>query len=109
MQAALEHLYHELAGIRTGRVTTTLLDAVQVEAYGVKQIVPQVATVVVRGPRSLGLAVHDANNTAAVMEGIRRSPLGLEPRKEGGEIIVPIPECEPICLHQLMCCERSRI
>jgi hypothetical protein len=113
MQATMDHLYHEMAGIRTGRVTTSLLDAVQVEAYGDKQSLPHVATVVVRGTRSLGVAVYDANNTTAVMEAIRQSPLGLEPRKEGVDIIVPVPECAPTSLQRFMssawtvCCKSS--
>ena len=34
MDVALEHVKHELAGVRTGRASTALLDHVQVEAYG---------------------------------------------------------------------------
>jgi ribosome recycling factor len=95
MQAALEHLYHDMAGIRTGRVSTSILDAVPVEVYGEKQSLRHLATVVVRGPRTLSVSVYDVDNTAAVMEAIRQSPLGLEPRKEGVELLVPIPKCAP--------------
>ena len=43
MDVALEHVKHELAGVRTGRASTALLDHVHVEAYGTKMPLNQVA------------------------------------------------------------------
>jgi len=43
MKTALEHLQHEFAGVRTGRASVTILDGVQVEAYGSKMPLNQVA------------------------------------------------------------------
>ena len=50
MDVALEHVKHELAGVRTGRASTALLDHVQVEAYGTKMPLNQVAGLSVPEP-----------------------------------------------------------
>ncbi len=49
MNAALDHVKHELAGVRTGRASTALLDHVHVDAYGTKMPMNQVATLSVPG------------------------------------------------------------
>jgi ribosome recycling factor len=43
MNAAIDHLQHEFAGVRTGRASVTILDGVHVEAYGAKVPLNQVA------------------------------------------------------------------
>ena len=50
MDAALEHVKHELGGVRTGRASVTILDHVQVEAYGSKMPINQVASLSVPEP-----------------------------------------------------------
>ena len=43
MNGVLEHLRHELAGVRTGRASVTILDSVHVEAYGARMPLNQLA------------------------------------------------------------------
>ena len=93
MHTALEHLYHELTGVRTGRASTAMLETINVEVYGERQSLTHVATVLMRGPRTLAVTVYDVGNVGPVMEAIRTSPLQLDPRLERGEIVVPVPEC----------------
>ena len=50
MNTALEHLKHELGGVRTGRASITILDHVHVDAYGTKMPINQVATLSVPEP-----------------------------------------------------------
>ena len=51
MSKSLEHLQHELATVRTGRATPSLLDSVKVEYYGSLMPINQVATVSAPEPR----------------------------------------------------------
>jgi hypothetical protein len=95
MDHVVEHLYHELTAVRTGRASPALLDSVNVDAFGDKQNLSHVATIIMRGPRTLVVTVYDHDTTASVLEAIRSSPLQLSPRLEGGEIIVNVPECAP--------------
>lgn len=92
MEQCVEHFYHELTGIRTGRASPSLLESIQVAAYGERTGLSHVATVTARGPRVLAVAVYDSNLAPAVVQAIRDSPLGLNPSHEGTDIVVPVPE-----------------
>lgn len=92
MQKSVASLRDELAGLRTGRASPSLLDPVTVEAYGSKMPLNQVATVTVPEPRMLSVQVWDQSQASAVEKAIRNSGLGLNPAAEGAVIRVPLPE-----------------
>ena len=92
MQGALNALKSDLGSLRTGRATPSLVDPIQVEAYGATMSMAQVATVSVPEPRLLSIQVWDRGMVAAVEKAIRQSDLGLNPQTEGQVIRLRIPE-----------------
>jgi ribosome recycling factor len=92
MQKSISSLKDELTGLRTGRASASLLEPVQVEAYGGKMPLQQVATVTVPEARMLSVQVWDRTLAGAVEKAIRNSGLGLNPAAEGTVIRVPLPE-----------------
>ena len=92
MQKSIASLRDELTGLRTGRASASLLEPVQVEAYGGKMPLQQVATVTVPEARMLSVQVWDRTLAGAVEKAIRNSGLGLNPAAEGTVIRVPLPE-----------------
>ena len=92
MQKSISSLRDELAGLRTGRASASLLEPVTVEAYGSRMPLNQVATVTVPEPRMLSVQVWDRQMANAVEKAIRDSGLGLNPMGEGQVIRVPLPE-----------------
>jgi ribosome recycling factor len=92
MQGAVQALKHELGGLRTGRASASMLDPVQVEAYGSHMPLNQVATVSVPEPRLLSVQVWDRSLVHAVEKGISAANLGLTPNTEGQTIRLRIPE-----------------
>jgi len=92
MQKSVVSLKDELAGLRTGRASASLLEPVTVEAYGGKMPLNQVATVTVPEARMLSVQVWDRTLAGAVEKAIRNSGLGLNPAAEGTVIRVPLPE-----------------
>jgi ribosome recycling factor len=92
MQKPIASLKEDLAGLRTGRASTSLLEPVTVEAYGSRMSLNQVATVSVPEPRMLSVQVWDRSMANAVEKAIRDSGLGLNPVGEGAVIRVPLPE-----------------
>ncbi|KKB82772.1 ribosome-recycling factor [Devosia limi DSM 17137] len=92
MQKSINSLRDELAGLRTGRASASLLEPVTVEAYGSRMPLNQVATVTVPEPRMLSVQVWDRQMANAVEKAIRDSGLGLNPMGEGQVIRVPLPE-----------------
>lgn len=91
MGATLESLNKEFSGLRTGRASTNLLENIQVEVYGAKMPINQVASVSVAEARLLNVQVWDAANTKAVEKAIASSGLGLNPQPSGTLIRVPLP------------------
>lgn len=92
MKGALDTLKHDLAGLRTGRASTTLLDPVVVEVYGANMALSQVATVTAPEPRMLAVQVWDRSNVQPVEKAIRSAGLGLNPLVEGQTLRLPIPD-----------------
>ena len=91
MNAALDHVKHELAGVRTGRASTALLDHVHVEAYGTKVPMNQVATLSIPEPTLIVAQPFDPALLGAVERAIRISDLGLNPANDGKVVRIPIP------------------
>jgi len=92
MDRAVEVFRQELAGLRTGRASTSLLEPIHVQAYGTEMLLNQVATVSAPEPRLLVVQVWDRSLVKAVEKAIRESGLGLNPMTEGNVIRVPLPE-----------------
>ncbi len=92
MDGAIEALRKEFAGLRTGRASTSLLEPVQVPAYGGTVPLNQVASVNVPEPRLITVQVWDRGVVKAVEKAIREAGLDLNPQTEGQVIRVPIPE-----------------
>lgn len=92
MDGALEALQREFSGLRTGRASTSLLENIQVDAYGSAMPLNQVASVSVPEPRLLTVQVWDNGNIKATEKAIQDAELGLNPQTEGNLIRVPIPE-----------------
>ncbi|QNE31213.1 ribosome recycling factor [Sphingomonas sp. NBWT7] len=92
MAGAVEALKGDLAGLRTGRASTALLDPVTVEVYGSHMPLNQVATVSVPEPRMISVQVWDKSNVGPVEKAIRSAGLGLNPINDGQTLRLPIPD-----------------
>lgn len=92
MDGAIEVLRKEFGGLRTGRASASLLEPVQVSAYGGNIPLSQVASINVPEPRMIAVQVWDRSVVKAVDKAIREAGLGLNPQTEGQTIRVPIPE-----------------
>jgi ribosome recycling factor len=91
MHTALEHVRHELAGVRSGRASVAILDGVHVEAYGARMPLNQVAGLSVPEPALIVAQPFDPSQLAAIEKAIRASDLGLNPQNDGKVVRVPIP------------------
>ena len=91
MKAALDHLQHEFAGVRTGRASVTILDNVYVEAYGSKMPLNQVAGLPIPEPTMIVAQPFDPSQLAAIEKAIRSAGLGLNPANDGKVVRIPLP------------------
>ncbi len=92
MSGAVDSLKHDLAGLRTGRANTTLLDPITVDVYGSQMPLNQVASVSAPEPRMLTVQVWDKSNIGPVEKAIRSAGLGLNPINDGNTLRLPIPD-----------------
>ncbi len=91
MDKVLSDLQHEMAGIRTGRASVSLLDNVRADYYGTPTPLNQVATLHVPEPTLITVQPWDVSQIGAIEKAIRGADLGLNPANDGKLIRVPIP------------------
>ena len=91
MDKAVEALKKDLTGLRVGRASISMLDQINVNAYGSSMPLNQVSTISVPEARLLLINVWDSSLVVATEKSIRESPLGLNPMVEGNVIRINIP------------------
>jgi ribosome recycling factor len=92
MEGAVANLRVELASLRTGRASGSMLEPIVVDAYGAMTPINQVGTVNVPEPRMVTINVWDKALVNKVEKAIRDSGLGINPQLNGTIIMLPIPE-----------------
>jgi ribosome recycling factor len=92
MDGAMTALKHEFASLRTGRASASIVDPIQVEAYGQMTPINQLGTVNVPEPRMVVINVWDKAMVGKVEKAIRESGIGINPVTDGPLIRLPIPE-----------------
>ena len=92
MKKAVESAKRELATIRSGKATISLLDTIRVDAYGQMMPLNQVGSVAAPEPRMLTVQPWDKGLIDSIEKAIRLSELGLNPSNDGTIIRVPLPQ-----------------
>ncbi|NIY73397.1 ribosome recycling factor [Marivivens donghaensis] len=92
MDGAISALRTEFASLRTGRGSGSMLEPIQVEAYGTMTPINQLGTVNVPEPRLVTINIWDKAMVGKVEKAIRESGLGINPQLNGTIIMLPIPE-----------------
>jgi ribosome recycling factor len=91
MEKAMADLQHEMAAIRTGRASLSLLDHIRVDYYGTPTPLNQVANLHVPEPSLITVQPWDVSQIGPIEKSIRTSDLGLNPSNDGKMIRLPIP------------------
>lgn len=92
MELALSAFKHDLARVRTGRASIALLEGLQVNYYGAKTPLRQLAGLAAPEPRLLVITPYDKGSMHEIEKAIATSDLGLTPVNDGKVIRIPIPE-----------------
>ena len=87
-----ERLTKELGGVRTGRATPAILDGIQVESYGTRMGIAQVANVMVSDARSLQIVPFDPSMAKEIEKAITVANLGLSVGADEKGVRVFFPE-----------------
>jgi ribosome recycling factor len=92
MDKSVEAAAHEFNTVRTGRASAALLDRIEIDYYGQKTPLKQLATINVPEPRLLTVQPYDPGSLKPIERAIQESDLGLTPSNDGKIIRLPIPQ-----------------
>jgi ribosome recycling factor len=92
MDGAMNALKQEFASLRTGRASASIVEPIQVDAYGQMTPINQLGTVNVPEPRMVVINVWDKAMIGKIEKAIRESGIGINPVTDGPLIRLPIPE-----------------
>ncbi|EKY26534.1 ribosome recycling factor [Clostridium celatum DSM 1785] len=92
MQKTISVLKSDLSTLKAGRANPTMLDRIQVEAYGGLCPISQVGNVSAPEPRMLVITPWDKSLLKDIEKAILKSDLGINPSNDGSIIRLLIPE-----------------
>ena len=91
MSKAIEHCQHEVASIRTGRASTSILDGIKVDYYGTPTPLNNISHVTVPEGQLIVIQPFDPNSLVLIEKAIQSSDIGLNPNNDGSVIRLTIP------------------
>jgi len=91
MRHTVDTVQRELATMRTGRASLSMLDGIRVDYYGTPTPLNQVGNLSVPDPTLIVLQPWDPSTLPAIEKAIRASDLDLNPQNDGKLIRIPIP------------------
>lgn len=89
---AIDSLKIKYSAIRTGRASSSLVDNIMVEYYGANCPLKQLASIAVPESRTITIQPFDKSALLDIEKAIQKSNLGINPKNEGGRIILSIPQ-----------------
>jgi ribosome recycling factor len=91
MEKAVEHLQHELRGLRTGRASPALVEDIRVEYYGTPTPMKSIASIAVPEATQLMIKPFNPQDMKAIEKAISDSKLGLTPHSDGRALYLKLP------------------
>ena len=91
MDKAITHFQSELASIRTGRASTSLLDNIMVEFYGTMSPLKNIALISAADAQLITIQPYDPNALEAIEKAISSSDVGINPNNDGNIIRLSVP------------------
>ena len=92
MHKSVDSTRHEFGTVRTGRASPALLDRVEVDYYGTRTPLKQLAGISASEARLLTVTPYDKSSIKAIEKAIMESDVGLTPSNDGNLIRLTIPE-----------------
>src|ERR1051325_11141104 len=91
MEKAVEHLQHELRGLRTGRASPALVEDIRVDYYGSQTPLKSIASIAVPEATQLMIKPFSPQDMKAIEKAISDSKLGLSPHSDGRALYLKLP------------------
>jgi ribosome recycling factor len=92
MEKSVDYMIHEFSSVRTGKASPTLVENIDVQAYGSAMKLKQLALITTPEPRLLVVQPFDAGTVRDIEKALKESKIGITPAVDGKIIRLPIPE-----------------
>src|SRR3954463_688676 len=91
MEKAVDHLQHELRGLRTGRASPALVEDIRVDYYGSQQPLKSIASISVPEATQLLIKPFSPQDLKAIEKAVNDSKIGLTPHSDGKTLRLMLP------------------
>lgn len=92
MKRAVDHALHEFSTLHTGKANPSMVEGIQVEAYGSSMKIRDVAAITTPDSRTIMIQPWDKSVMNDVKKGIELANLGFNPSVDSNVIRINIPE-----------------
>lgn len=91
LEKTVDYLKNELLGLQAGRATPSLIENLEIDAYGQKMLLKELAAIQVPEPRLIIVKPWDREIITNIEAAIRESKIGISPVTEEDFIRLNIP------------------
>ena len=91
MQSSVEHMQREFKTLRTGKVTTSVLDNVKIDYYGTLTPLDQIGSVIATDATTIVINPWEKNLLSTVETAIAAANIGVNPNNDGDVIKLFFP------------------
>ena len=91
MNKSLSHVSNELAKIRAGKASPSMLDGIMVSYYGTMSPLNQVSSITTPEARTIFIKPWEKNLIQEIEKSIMAANIGLTPQNDGQQVIINIP------------------
>ena len=86
MQGSVDHMLRDFKTLRTGKVTTSVLDNVKIDYYGTPTPLDQVGSVIATDATTIVVNPWEKNLLADIESAIMKANIGTTPNNDGDQI-----------------------
>jgi len=91
MQKGVDHMLNDFRTLRTGKVSTKILDSIRVESYGSMVPLEQAASVLATDATTITISPWDKGMLSVIEKAIQKADIGVNPNNNGNEIKLFFP------------------
>jgi hypothetical protein len=91
MQGSVDHMLSDFRTLRTGKVTTKILDNIRVESYGSMVPLEQAASVLATDATTITISPWDKSMLSVIEKAIQKADIGVNPNNNGTDIKLFFP------------------
>ena len=91
MQKGIDALKRDFSTLRTGKVTTAIVDNIKVDYYGTMTALTQVGSVIATDATTISITPWEKNLLSAIEKAIQEANIGVNPNNDGDFIKLFFP------------------